>query len=150
MVDEVYLSLNGLFTGEDHNVQDTSLRSRGGNRRLLSKFCCKRCNSGLKSPNTPTHLEVSRNGGAKVNAELAEFSSTTRQRRRLPCSFYPRPPRSFVSNLLLPFGELIPFSLQTNRLRIGSNTLFCHLWTIRLNMCTNDVDFGTSKVSQVS
>ena len=42
---------------------------------------CKRRKAGLKSPNTPAHLEVSRNGGAKVNAELAGFSSTIRQWR---------------------------------------------------------------------
>ncbi|EDR09967.1 uncharacterized protein LACBIDRAFT_325878 [Laccaria bicolor S238N-H82] len=34
------------------------------------KHGCKRRNAGLKSPNTPTYLEVLRNGGAKVNAEL--------------------------------------------------------------------------------
>lgn len=81
MVDEVYPSLSGLFPGGDHDVLDTSL---WGHRRLLNKFCilsslcyesnfpgCKRRNAGLKSPNTPTYLEVLRNGGAKVNAELA-------------------------------------------------------------------------------
>ena len=83
-------------SGEDHDVLDTSL---GGHRRLLTKSCIlfslcykvilnyypgyKRRNAGLKSPNTPTHLEVLRDGGAKVNAELAGFSSATRRRRRL-------------------------------------------------------------------
>ena len=138
-----------------------------GHHRLLSKSCilfcfcyekvilnyypgCKRRNAGLKSPNTPTHLEVLRNGGAKVNAELAGFS--TRQRRRQTCTFYPRLPRSSVSDLFLPSGQLISLSLQTNRLRTGSSFLFCNLWTIkgyRLSVYSNDVNFDTKSTTSV-
>ena len=81
-----------IFTGYLHELLS---RIAGhflmGHRRLLSKSCilfyfcyekvilnyypgCKRRNAGLKSPNTPTHLEVLRNGGAKVNAELAAYN----------------------------------------------------------------------------
>ena len=62
----------------------------------------KRRNAGLKSPNTPTHLEVLRDDGAKVNAELAGVFFGNPSAAKI---IYPRPPRSFMPDLLLAFGS---------------------------------------------
>ena len=95
--------------------------------------------------NTPTQLEVLRNGGAKVNAELAGFSSATRQRLR--SSIQDRRDRLCLTSSFLSGVDTVQFTNET-----GPSTLFCNPRTIRgyqLKMCTNDVDFVSKSTTSV-